>query len=528
MEAYTVERELESTEIPSTVDISIDDLTSNTQINDDGNLIGDGSFDKLMETVEKHISKQVDDGRITTEAYAEVYLNSLIKVLDVANMFVLESKVKNYQIQEIAENTKLTGSKKLLTDKQSELETANIVLTNSKSMLTVRQLGRESASINLLEAQVEELRNYKSKEYKARTNLIVKQTEVETEKVNEVKNRSELLLSQVGESNSKIKLITAQTDTELVSKDTEESRKALICAQTGNELAKRDNVKAHTDLLKAQRSVESRKAVLVTSQINTEDQKTELTKMEVNKTLSDTALVDKNITLTEKQKEELDSKISKYTAETNSLLNERKQLTEAQVIKINKDSEEVTRRIKSMQYQDALTNAQTVKVNKDNDEITRRIKSMDYQDALTEAQITRTQTEEVLTKVKVNEVGARIDHTKAEIDSIVNYKNNNIHSNTLHNYAKIRSADHQNTLLTKQAEVTEKQQNLIERQTKGFDDDAKLRLLKEVLGNWSVAYSVAQDDVIPDSIKSNPIDSVTKNLFDSLGVENQDDPLGED
>jgi len=69
---------------------------------------------------------------------------------------------------------------------------------------------------------------------------------------------------------------------------------------------------------------------------------------------------------------------------------------------------------------------------------------------------------------------------------------------------------------------------LIERQTKGFDDDAKNKLLKQQLDSWSVAYSVAKDaQSIPDAIKVNPIDSTLKSALDALGVTVTTNPLGQ-
>lgn len=72
------------------------------------------------------------------------------------------------------------------------------------------------------------------------------------------------------------------------------------------------------------------------------------------------------------------------------------------------------------------------------------------------------------------------------------------------------------------------QKALIERQAKGFDDDAKQKLLKQVLDSWSVAYSVAKDaNAIPDTIKVNPIDSIALNAMSSLGIAVTTDPIGE-
>lgn len=69
---------------------------------------------------------------------------------------------------------------------------------------------------------------------------------------------------------------------------------------------------------------------------------------------------------------------------------------------------------------------------------------------------------------------------------------------------------------------------LVERQTKGFDDDARQKVLKQMLDSWSVAYSVAKDaNAIPDTIKVNPIDSVTKEIFDALAITKMTNPLEE-
>ena len=83
-------------------------------------------------------------------------------------------------------------------------------------------------------------------------------------------------------------------------------------------------------------------------------------------------------------------------------------------------------------------------------------------------------------------------------------------------------------LVEKQTDSESAKKALIERQTKGFDDDAKQKLLKQMLDSWSVAYSVAKDaNSIPDTIKVNPIDSVAKNAMDSLAIVKSNNPLAE-
>ena len=86
----------------------------------------------------------------------------------------------------------------------------------------------------------------------------------------------------------------------------------------------------------------------------------------------------------------------------------------------------------------------------------------------------------------------------------------------------------QKDIAANQAQTEASKKILVERQTKGFDDDAKQKLLKQSLDSWSVAYSVAKDaNAIPDIIKVNPIDSIAKSAMDSLGIINTSNPLGE-
>jgi hypothetical protein len=86
----------------------------------------------------------------------------------------------------------------------------------------------------------------------------------------------------------------------------------------------------------------------------------------------------------------------------------------------------------------------------------------------------------------------------------------------------------QHQLAEKQTDQEEAKIALVERQTAGFDDDAKNKLLKQLLDSWSVAYSVAKDaQSIPDSIKVNSIDSTLKSALDSLAITVTTDPLGQ-
>lgn len=77
----------------------------------------------------------------------------------------------------------------------------------------------------------------------------------------------------------------------------------------------------------------------------------------------------------------------------------------------------------------------------------------------------------------------------------------------------------QKPMVERQAATEESKKLLVERQTKGFDDDAKQKLMKQALDSWSVAYSVAKDaNSIPDSIKVDTIDTITKSAMVGLDI----------
>lgn len=85
----------------------------------------------------------------------------------------------------------------------------------------------------------------------------------------------------------------------------------------------------------------------------------------------------------------------------------------------------------------------------------------------------------------------------------------------------------QQQIAEKQTDSEAAKVDLVKRQTQGFDDDAKNKLLKQLLDSWSVAYSVAKDaQSIPDSIKVDSIDSTLKSALDQLGIAVSTNPLG--
>lgn len=85
----------------------------------------------------------------------------------------------------------------------------------------------------------------------------------------------------------------------------------------------------------------------------------------------------------------------------------------------------------------------------------------------------------------------------------------------------------QTTLTQKQILVEETKKLLLERQIKGFNDDAKQKILKHCTDTWSVGYSVAKDEYsIPDLVNVDTIDSIAKSILTDLSITVSNNPIG--
>jgi len=91
----------------------------------------------------------------------------------------------------------------------------------------------------------------------------------------------------------------------------------------------------------------------------------------------------------------------------------------------------------------------------------------------------------------------------------------------------MQSAMAQSMQFVLQKPISERQADLVTRQTAGFDDDAKQKLLKNVMDTWAVAYSVAPDAAnMLDAVKPDAADSILKDALTSLGVNISTNALG--
>jgi hypothetical protein len=98
-----------------------------------------GVFDKLMASVNSNIQLQYEEGRITNNDYANVYLGSLQAVLQQSIQFVLQEQVSEVQISNMLKDNELKDEQikavytdRLLKDKQAAKLGLDNVMKNSE------------------------------------------------------------------------------------------------------------------------------------------------------------------------------------------------------------------------------------------------------------------------------------------------------------------------------------------------------------------------------------------------------------
>ena len=84
----------------------------------------------------------------------------------------------------------------------------------------------------------------------------------------------------------------------------------------------------------------------------------------------------------------------------------------------------------------------------------------------------------------------------------------------------------QTTLTQKQILVEETKKLLLERQIKGFNDDAKQKILKHCTDTWSIGYSVAKDEhSIPYLVNVDTMDSIANSILTDLSITVSKNPI---
>jgi hypothetical protein len=138
------------------VEISINDLTI-------GTLSGTGVFDKMMAAVNVQLKKQFNDNRITGDAYARAYENSVIAVLANATQFTLGKDTARWQAaraQMEARTAEIGATVALIELQKAKVDTAKAIYdmqtSGAQYGLTKLEAANAEQRYCLIEAQVAE------------------------------------------------------------------------------------------------------------------------------------------------------------------------------------------------------------------------------------------------------------------------------------------------------------------------------------------------------------------------------------
>lgn len=100
----------------------------------EGALNGNGVFDKLMQTVTKHIDDQFGQGSIDSAAYAEVYVGSLNVILQNAINFSLQNERQAEELKLIQAQTALTQEQTLTEQATRDKVAAEITVAEAQKL----------------------------------------------------------------------------------------------------------------------------------------------------------------------------------------------------------------------------------------------------------------------------------------------------------------------------------------------------------------------------------------------------------
>tara|TARA_R110002020_G_scaffold108588_3_gene251618 strand:- start:1982 stop:2794 length:813 start_codon:yes stop_codon:yes gene_type:complete len=129
-----------------------------------GEVEGAGAFEELMRTVNSHINKQFDEGRLTTENVASVYLGALQSTMSEAANFIVAIQESNQRVKLIDEqiaNAKIEvqlSQKQLeLADKQLDLLDKQISKADKDTELIAAQVLVQTKQLEVMDEQIDKL-----------------------------------------------------------------------------------------------------------------------------------------------------------------------------------------------------------------------------------------------------------------------------------------------------------------------------------------------------------------------------------
>jgi len=139
--------------------LTIANVTNNSVIASDNTVTGDGIFDDLMETVNRHLEAQHNLNRITSVDYANVYLGALQTTLQQAVGYVLGQEKTNADVSLTTAQETLAAAQtalitqQVLTEIQHTIKvTKDVIVSTNQGTLLANQALSEVANELLIDA----------------------------------------------------------------------------------------------------------------------------------------------------------------------------------------------------------------------------------------------------------------------------------------------------------------------------------------------------------------------------------------
>lgn len=125
----------------------------------DGTTCGDGTFDKLMQSIKSHLKEEYDSSRIRGSEYSQVYLGSLQSAMSQAIQWELGAQIAANQALLLEQQILIAERQKSLLDEQIQQIIAQTALTNQQTANLTLEAVNIPKQGEILDLQSEQL-NY--------------------------------------------------------------------------------------------------------------------------------------------------------------------------------------------------------------------------------------------------------------------------------------------------------------------------------------------------------------------------------
>lgn len=119
----------------------------------DGNTQGNGHFDKLMVSVSSHLTKELNEDRISKKEYSNVYLQAMVQTLQLALQFELQKETANLNNTGIEKDNFIRDQQLIKIQEEIDLlQTQDLGLIKD-NLIKDKQLEKLDEEIDLLQTQ---------------------------------------------------------------------------------------------------------------------------------------------------------------------------------------------------------------------------------------------------------------------------------------------------------------------------------------------------------------------------------------